>query len=669
MTLVRRGIRSRIYGGFAILVALGVALAVFATRELLAIQTDVGKMSALSDNSTRALLIGHDFETLQRTLLRYKFDADEAALKEEGEAAARAVELLQEAAIATLSEERRRTYNGIEADIGTLQGKREDLIRITKSMQADHAKLSSGGSTLSERSDKLLAAARATPDRTIVANAATVENAVLLVRVAILRFLAVQDPNGQATFKASVGKAHQAIDALESSALPDDMRVLVAPVRSALSDYAANFENLAASILKSNDLYLRELVPQTVKMQQSIGGAEASLQKDFAGTRTLVDESINGTITTQEIIAAATLLIGGIIAFLIGRSIVLPVAGMTAAMGRLAAGDTDVEVPSRDSTDEIGSMATAVEVFRQNAIERARLQAEHQATEARAAAQRKADMSRLANEFQAAVGGIVDTVSSASTELEAAATTLTRTAERTQQLTAVVTSASEEASANVQSVAEATTALTSSVSEIALQVQASSRIAAEAVKQAQKTDARIAELSQAASRIGDVVKLITAIAEQTNLLALNATIEAARAGEAGKGFAVVAQEVKALAAQTAKATDEIGTQITGMQSATQESVAAIKEIGGTIGRISEIASTISAAVDEQGAATGEIASNVQQASHGTLQVATNITDVNHGAGETGSASAQVLSSARSLSSESNRLKLEVERFLATVRAA
>jgi len=299
----------------------------------------------------------------------------------------------------------------------------------------------------------------------------------------------------------------------------------------------------------------------------------------------------------------------------------------------------------------------------------AKAEAEKKAAEERAEADRKAAMVKLANEFEAAVGGIIETVSSASTELEAAANTLTKTAETTQQLSTVVASASEEASANVQSVASATEEMTSSITEIGRQVQESSKIAGNAVKQAQQTDARINALSTAAARIGDVVKLITSVAEQTNLLALNATIEAARAGEAGRGFAVVAQEVKALAAQTAKATDEISTQITGMQTATEESVAAIKAIGGTIGQISEISSTIAAAVEEQGAATQEIARNVGEAAKGTAQVATNITDVNRGASETGSASAQVLSSAQSLANESNRLKAEVGKFLATVRAA
>ena len=278
-------------------------------------------------------------------------------------------------------------------------------------------------------------------------------------------------------------------------------------------------------------------------------------------------------------------------------------------------------------------------------------------------------MQKLAAEFEAAVGEIVQTVSSASTELEASATSLTRTAEETQRLTGRVEAASEEASSNVRSVAAATEEMTASVAEISRQVQESNRIAGEAVNQAEMTDARINELSKAALRIGDVVNLITTIAEQTNLLALNATIEAARAGESGRGFAVVAQEVKALAAQTASATKEISSQIAGMQVATQESVLAIKQIGATIGRISQIAATISTSVDQQGGATQEIARNVEQAALGTSEVATNIVDVNQGARRTGSASAQVLSSAQSLSGESNRLKKEVGKFLDTVRAA
>jgi methyl-accepting chemotaxis protein len=350
-------------------------------------------------------------------------------------------------------------------------------------------------------------------------------------------------------------------------------------------------------------------------------------------------------------------------------SIAKPIRKIAEVLLELGGGNKQVDVPYVGRGDEIGDAANAANIFKENLIRIEKMEAEQKEAEVRAAAQRKADMHKLADEFQSAVGQIVETVSSASTELEAAAGTLTKTAETTQALSGTVAAASEEASTNVQSVASATEEMTSSVNEISRQVQESAKIAGAAVRQAQETDERINELSQAAGRIGDVVKLITAIAEQTNLLALNATIEAARAGEAGRGFAVVASEVKQLASQTAKATEEISTQIASMQSATEDSVAAIKEIGGTIGRISEIASTIAAAVEEQGAATQEIARNVGEAAKGTAMVASNITDVNRGAGETGSASSQVLSSAQSLSSESNHLKLEVDKFLSTVRAA
>jgi methyl-accepting chemotaxis protein len=366
--------------------------------------------------------------------------------------------------------------------------------------------------------------------------------------------------------------------------------------------------------------------------------------------------------------AVALILIGSIVFSFLWVS--RPIARLNSAMDQMAKGNLNVEVPGTARGDEIGDMAKTIAVIRQNAANEALAkQEEAKRDEIARAGRRKANMQKLADEFERAVGNIVDTVSSAATELEASAGTLTRSAATTQKLASVVADASEEASVNVQSVATATEEMTGSIGEIGRQVQESSRIAGEAVSQAEKTDGRINALAEAAGRIGDVVKLITAIAEQTNLLALNATIEAARAGELGKGFAVVAQEVKALATQTAKATDEIGAHIRGMQTATQESVAAIKEIGGTIGRISEIAATIAAAVEEQGAATQEISRNVQQAAHGTSQVATNITEVNRGASETGSASTQVLGSAKSLANESNRLKLEMGKFLETVRAA
>jgi methyl-accepting chemotaxis protein len=382
---------------------------------------------------------------------------------------------------------------------------------------------------------------------------------------------------------------------------------------------------------------------------------------------TTVRENVQWQMEIAVLSIALAVLAGG---FFIGRSISKPLSAMRVAMMELANGNFAIVLPGLGRADEIGEIAQSVETFKVNAEQKARDEAEAKISQDRAVAElRKADMHKLADAFEGAVGEIIDTVSSAATELEASANTLTTAAERSQRLATMVAAASEEASTNVQSVASASEEMTSSVNEISRQVQESARVAGDAVDQAQKTNDRVGALSKAASRIGDVVELINTIAGQTNLLALNATIEAARAGDAGRGFAVVASEVKALAEQTAKATGEIGQQITGIQAATVDSVGAIREIGNTIGRMSEISSTIAAAVEEQGAATQEISRNIQHAAQGTSQVSSNISDVQRGASETGSASAQVLSAAQSLSSDSNRLKLEVGKFLSSVRAA
>ena len=364
------------------------------------------------------------------------------------------------------------------------------------------------------------------------------------------------------------------------------------------------------------------------------------------------------------------LIVGAVLALMLGTGMSRPMIGMCSAMRELAAGNFDVVLPGLGRRDEIGEMANAVETFKLQAVAKAEREAAERDAKNRADSDtRRSELNRFADDFETAVGGIVSSVSSSANQLESSAKTMTRTVETTQDMTGKVAGASEEASANVQSVASATEELSASVSEIGRHVQESSRIAAEAVSQAERTDIRITKLSEAAQRIGDVVKLITAIAEQTNLLALNATIEAARAGDAGRGFAVVASEVKSLASQTAKATDEISAQIAGMQEATQDSVAAIKEIGQTIGQISRIAGTIAAAIEEQGSATQEIARNVQSVADGTHEIADSISEVNRGASETGAASGEVLNSAQTLATESARLRQELDRFMANIRAA
>ena len=367
---------------------------------------------------------------------------------------------------------------------------------------------------------------------------------------------------------------------------------------------------------------------------------------------------------TLGVLAGAMLL-----AWLIGRGIAGPIGRMTEAMGALAEGRLDTEIPARTNRDEIGAMAKAVQVFKDNAITVKRLEEEAKAAALQAEAERRAARQKLADDFQAAIGGVVNGVSSAATEMQSSAQSLSGTADQASAKATAVSLATEEASANVQTVAAATEELAASVTEISRQVVTSSDIAGRAVSQARATDDKVQGLSAAATQIGDVVRLISDIAARTNLLALNATIEAARAGDAGKGFAVVASEVKTLATQTAKATEEISAKVAEMQSATGDSVGAIRGIGETITEMAGIAGSIASAVEEQGAATQEIARNVQQAARGTQEVSNNIAGVTEASAETRAASGQMLDAAGELSVQAETLRREVDSFLANVRAA
>ncbi|KIZ45764.1 MULTISPECIES: HAMP domain-containing methyl-accepting chemotaxis protein [Rhodopseudomonas] len=455
-----------------------------------------------------------------------------------------------------------------------------------------------------------------------------------------------------------------------------------ATISSLAADYIGQVTELAA--LQGSTATGEQLQAEHKKRDQIDARALALMSNALSLMRTTVDAAKRAADSAKDQ-AATQLSQANRLNFALGMAVMLslfasmifnfvgtsrPLMKLNGALGKMAAGELSVDVPGAGRGDEIGDIAKTVTVIRENADRKAREEAASKAEREQARAlQRREDMNRLADDFEGAVGKIVEAVSAASAELEASAATLAATAEQSQKLTVVVAGASEEATSNVQSVASATEEMASSIHEIGRQVQDSARIAGAAVQQADKTNGRINQLAAAASRIGDVVELINTIAGQTNLLALNATIEAARAGDAGRGFAVVASEVKALAEQTAKATDEISQQITGMQAATDESVAAIKEIGTTISQMSEISSAIASAVEQQGAATQEISRNVQQAAQGTMQVSANIADVERGASETGSASSQLLNSAKSLSTDSSKLKTEVVKFLDSVRAA
>jgi methyl-accepting chemotaxis protein len=667
MSFFNLRISGRLYVGFGALVLFCAALAGFGVWQLGGIHEQVGLLGLQSRSTIRAGEIATELQAIRRGLLRYAFDQDEASLAESEKRLSTVTDLLEEAGRTTSFEERRAVYKAASNQIAELKTKRAALGDAVKQMQAGRALLFTDGDKMAADVQKLVDAA---DQSSFADDAKVIESKVLLVEVANWRMLATRAPKGLVTFNANVENVQQRIAGLEKGDLPADLAALLKAVKADVGKYAEAFGKTGPNLVLGDELYYKSITPLITSVIEKMDETKTAIVQNFTKTTAETDDHIANTITMQEIAAGVAVLVGLLIAFLIARGIIGPLSGLTSGMKELAGGNFGVVLPGLDRKDEVGDMAQAVETFKVKAEEKAREEAEARIKQDQIAArQRKADMVKLADDFEGAIGEIVETVSSASTELEASASTLTSTAERAQELTTMVAAASEEASTNVQSVASATEQLTSSVNEISRQVQESARMANEAVGQARKTNDRVSELSKAASRIGDVVELINTIAGQTNLLALNATIEAARAGEAGRGFAVVASEVKALAEQTAKATGEIGQQIAGIQAATQDSVGAIQEISGTIEKLSEISSTIAAAVEEQGAATQEISRNVQQAAHGTQQVSSNITDVQRGASETGSASSQVLSAAQSLSGDSNRLKLEVGKFLNSVRAA
>jgi methyl-accepting chemotaxis protein len=376
----------------------------------------------------------------------------------------------------------------------------------------------------------------------------------------------------------------------------------------------------------------------------------------------------NNVWRLSSVIAVALAVVAAL-SLLLARSVTRPVLAITGVMRRLSQGDLDVSVDYQDRRDEIGHMAAAVQVFKENAIERRRLESEQEAIKQQAEASRRTAMMQLADRFEASVKGVVETVSSAATEMETSAAVLSGSAEEASRQATAVAAAAEQASTNVNTVAGATEELSASIQEISRQVTTSTQIAARAVDDANRTDGLMRELTESARQIGEVIEMINSIAGQTNLLALNATIEAARAGEHGKGFAVVAHEVKQLASQTAKATDSIQAKVQEIQTATGGAAEAIRGIGGTINHINEITSAVAAAVEQQNAATRDIAGNIQQAAAGTQEVTTNIVGVTQVSSETGSAAGHVLQAAGSLTREAEVLRNEVSRFLAEVRSA
>ncbi len=492
--------------------------------------------------------------------------------------------------------------------------------------------------------------------------------ALMSTRLDVVRFLRTPDPKIVVAMRASMARfieqAQRLPAAMPTPALRDEARGLT----QSATLYQQSFDRVVALRNEIKIAAETRLEPKaeafTAKLTEIAKGQEANLSGTLVGSIAAIDAN------TFKILGLTglALLIAVVSGTVIGRGISVPVRRMTGAMRDLAAGDLATEVPARGRKDEIGDMAEAVQVFKDNALKVRELEAASAAQKRQAEADRHAAMVALADEFENSVGHVIERVAAAVAELQAASSQMASTAAETSVKATHVASAAEEASSNVQTVATATEELAASINEIGKQVAHSASVADRAAQQAETAGAAIRTLAENAQRIGEIIDLINDIASQTNLLALNATIEAARAGDMGKGFAVVANEVKSLANQTAKATEEIAGQISAVQTGTSAVVNAVENINAVIGDLGEIASAVASAVQEQNAATSEIARNVEQAAVGTQEVSSNIQAVESAAHETGAAASQINSSAVELSRQAEYLRAEVGRFLGQVRA-
>jgi methyl-accepting chemotaxis protein len=662
MPLNNLRIAGRLYGGFGAFVFFGIALAGFAVWQLWAIQDQVKVMDRRADNHVRAVEVTMELQAIRRAILRYNFDNDERSFAEAEKRLGSVNDMLETSVRNTVSEERRAGNSAIAKDVAELKIKRVALGEAVKQMVAGRDRLSSDGDAMAADVQKLVDAADQTA---FTRSAVALDSKVYRVQAANWRFLATRDQKGTATFKASVGKAQQQIAELEKADLPSSLATMLNAIKTDIASYANAFDQTSVNLILADEIYDKAVTPLTVSAIDKIDSVRESIAAESKKTNAATADRISATVTTQEVVASVVTVLGLLIAFMIARGITGPLAVLTAAMNRLSSGDNKVAIPGNERGDELGTMARAVQVFKDNAIAKLRLE-ETQRVDRDAATRRQEEVDQLIGFFGRSMSGSFKSLSGISAEMSRTSVTLEAAAHTTGDQATLVLVEVEQTSLNIQTVAAASQQLSASITEIGRRASESARGSTAAMQQTEAVVAKVDELRRAAEEIGNVVKLINTIAGQTNLLALNATIEAARAGESGRGFAVVAGEVKALAEQTAKATSDIAQQVASIQAATSGAAEAIQEISGTIRDVNETALAIATAVEQQDSATQEIARSIDSVTVNAATMTRSMEQVQGAVAATSGNAADVKRTTMALSADTGVLSAEVQEFLSAL---